>query len=139
MCIWLPCTWAYEIHLHSWYCKVGRYCMIYIVKWNGYRTCRRLYACKYWHEHIGSWCSYKLCVISEITYNHICTSYQFTSIITHGGCWENMIKVCKSQAKAEWSTNFSSVLLTSCMGYYSSKPIENVVYCFYKITITRQS
>lgn len=41
------------------------------------------------------------CYFRNNIYNHICTSHQFTSIITHGGCWENMIKVCKSQAKAE--------------------------------------
>ena len=34
-------------------------------------------------------------------------------------------------------TSFSSVLPTSRVGYHASKPIESVVYCFYKITFSR--
>ena len=32
--------------------------------------------------------------------------------------------------------SFSSVLPTSQMGYHAGKPIETVVYCFYKITLS---
>ena len=31
--------------------------------------------------------------------------------------------------------NFSSVFPTFRVGYYASKPTENVVYCFYKINL----
>ena len=34
-------------------------------------------------------------------------------------------------------TSFSSVLPTSQVGYHTGKPIESVVYCFYKITLSR--
>ena len=56
-------------------------------------------------------------------------------MITHAGCWENMRKACKSRAKGEWFTSFLSVLPTSQVGYQAGKPIESVVYCFYKITL----
>ena len=45
----------------------------------------------------------------------------FTGVITHAGCWEN---------------TSSSVLPTPQVGYHASKPIESVVYCFYKITLS---
>ena len=38
----------------------------------------------------------------------------------------------ESRAEGDWSTSFSSVLPTSCVGYHAGKPIESVVYCFYK-------
>ena len=60
----------------------------------------------------------------------------FTGVITHAGCWENTRKACKSRAEGEWFTSFSSVLPTSQVGYHAGKPIESVVYCFYKITFT---
>ena len=50
---------------------------------------------------------------------------------------ENTRKACKSQAKGEWFTSFSSVLPTSQVGYDTSKPTESVVYCFYKITLSK--
>ena len=34
-------------------------------------------------------------------------------------------------------TSFSSVLPTSRVSYHAGKPIESVVYCFYKITSGR--
>ena len=37
-------------------------------------------------------------------------------------------KVCKSRAKDEYFTSFSSVLPTSRVGYYASKPIKSAVY-----------
>lgn len=33
----------------------------------------------------------------------------YTGIITHAEWWKNLIKVCKSQARCEWLTNFISV------------------------------
>ena len=35
-----------------------------------------------------------------------------------------------------WVTSFSSVLPTSRVGYHAGKPIESVVYCFYKINLS---
>ena len=35
------------------------------------------------------------------------TSYGFTGVITHAGCWENTRKACKSRAEGEWFTSFS--------------------------------
>ena len=35
----------------------------------------------------------------------------------------------------KWFTSFSIVVPTSQVGYYSYKPIESVVYCFYNITM----
>jgi len=49
------------------------------------------------------------------------TFYGFTGVITHAGCWEN---------------TSSSVLPTPQVGYHARKPIESVVYCFYKITLS---
>ena len=46
-------------------------------------------------------------------------------------------KVCKSRAKSEWFTSFSNVLPTSQVGYHADQPIESVVYCFYKITLSK--
>ena len=63
------------------------------------------------------------------------TYYRFTGLITHAGCWENTRKACKSRAEGELFTSFSIVLPTSQVGYQSGKPIESVVYCFYKITV----
>ena len=34
-----------------------------------------------------------------------------------------------------WFTSFSRVLSTSQVGYHAGKPIESVVYCFYKLTL----
>ena len=34
-------------------------------------------------------------------------------------------------------TSFSSVLSTFQVGYQAGKPIESVVYCFYKITLSK--
>ena len=48
------------------------------------------------------------------------TFYVFTGVITHAGCWEN-----------------TSVRPTSQVRYHTGKPIESVVYCFYKITISK--
>ena len=33
--------------------------------------------------------------------------------------------------------SFSNVLPTSQVGYHANKPIESVVYCFYKITLSK--
>lgn len=52
----------------------------------------------------------------------------FTSLITHAGCWENIGKVCNSQARGEWLTNFLGVLWTSQVGYYKNRLIEGWVY-----------
>ena len=40
-------------------------------------------------------------------------------------------------SRGEWCTCFSSVLPTSQVGYHACKPTENVVYCFYKITLSK--
>ena len=48
-------------------------------------------------------------------------------------------KSCKSQAEGEWFTSISSVLPSSQVGYHAGKPIESVVYCFYKITLKHVS
>ena len=37
------------------------------------------------------------------------------------------------ELKGSWFTSFSRVLQTSQVGYHAGKPIESVVYCFYKI------
>ena len=37
------------------------------------------------------------------------------------------------EPKGSWFTSFSRVLPTSQVGYYAGKPIESMVYCFYKI------
>ena len=55
------------------------------------------------------------------------TFYGFRGVITHEGCWENTRKC----------TSFLSVLPTSQVGYYTGKPIESVVYCFYEITLSK--
>ena len=47
------------------------------------------------------------------------TSYGFTGVITHLGCWKNTPKTCKSQAESR-------------VGHHASKPIESVVYCLNK-------
>ena len=52
------------------------------------------------------------------------------------GIVENTNKACKSWAEGEWFTRFSSVLPTSQVGYQAGKPIESVVYCFSKITLS---
>ena len=39
----------------------------------------------------------------------------------------------KHEKSGEWFTSFSSVLPTSKVDYHASKPMESVVYCFYKI------
>ena len=65
------------------------------------------------------------------------TFYGFTSVITHAGCWENTRKACKLLAFGSWFTSFPRVLPTSRVGYHAGKPIERVVYCFYKITFSR--
>ena len=44
---------------------------------------------------------------------------------------ENTRKACKS--------SFYRVLPTSRVAYHSVKPIESVVYCFYKITTSKRS
>ena len=44
-------------------------------------------------------------------------------------CWENTRKACKS--------SFNRVLPTSRVAYRGGKPIESVVYCFYKITTSK--
>ena len=46
---------------------------------------------------------------------------------THAGCWENTISARDLQAFLEFST--------SQVGYDAGKPIESVVYCFYKLTL----
>ena len=51
------------------------------------------------------------------------TSYRFTGGINHLGCWENTRKACNSRAFQ--------------VGYHAGKPIESVVYCFYKITLSK--
>ena len=43
-------------------------------------------------------------------------------------------KACESRAEGEWLTSFLSVLPTS--QDHAGKPIESVVYCFYKITLS---
>ena len=45
-------------------------------------------------------------------------------------------KACKSLAFGSWLTSFSSVLPTSQVGYHAGKPIERVVYYFYKIILS---
>ena len=40
-------------------------------------------------------------------------------------------------AFGSWFTSFSRVLPTSQVGYHAGKPIESVVYYFYKITFIR--
>ena len=60
-------------------------------------------------------------------------------MITHAGCWENSRKAFKSRAEGESFTSISSVLPTSQVGYHAGKPIETVVYCFYKITLKQVS
>ena len=81
-----------------------------------------------------------------LIFNHVKFSYWFalaidhtfsgfTGVITHAGCWENTRKACKSWAQGEWFRSISSVLPTSQGGYHAGKPIESVVYCFYKITL----
>ena len=60
-------------------------------------------------------------------------------MITHTGCWENSRKAFKSRAEGESFTSISSVLPTSQVGYHAGKPIESVVYCFYKITLKHVS
>ena len=42
----------------------------------------------------------------------------------------------KSLAFSFWFTSFSRVLPTSQVGYRAGKPIESVVYCFYKTTLS---
>ena len=42
------------------------------------------------------------------------------------------------KAFSSWFTSFSRVLPTSRVGYHAGKPIESVVYCFYKITFSRR-
>ena len=39
-------------------------------------------------------------------------------------------------SEGEWFTSFSSVLPTFQVGYHAGKPLETVVYCFYKITLS---
>ena len=56
--------------------------------------------------------------------------------MTHTGCWENTRIACKSRAEGELFTSFSSVLPTSQVGYHAGKPIESVVYGFYKVTLS---
>ena len=56
--------------------------------------------------------------------------------INHTRCWENTRKACKSRAVGEWLTSFLSVLSTSQVDYHAGKPIESVLYCFYKITMS---
>ena len=56
--------------------------------------------------------------------------------MTHTGCWDNTRIACKSRAKGELFTSFSRVLPTSQVGYHAGKPIESVVYGFYKITLS---
>ena len=64
--------------------------------------------------------------------------YEFTAVITHLGCWENTKKAWKSRAEASDLQVFrSSVLPTSEVGYHVGKPIEIVVYCFYKKTLSK--
>ena len=45
-------------------------------------------------------------------------------------------KACKSLAFGSWFTSFLSVLPTSQVVYHAGKPIESVLYCFYKITMS---
>ena len=47
------------------------------------------------------------------------TSYGFTGVITHLGCWKNTPKTCKSRAESR-------------VGHHASKPVESVVYCLNK-------
>ena len=65
------------------------------------------------------------------------TFYGFTGVITNAVCWETSRKAGKSRAEGEGFTSFSSVLPTSQMGYHAGKPIERVVYCFYKISLSK--
>ena len=58
-------------------------------------------------------------------------------MITHAGCWENTRKACQLRAEGEWFTSFSSILPASQVGYHAGKPIESVVYCLYKITLSK--
>ena len=60
----------------------------------------------------------------------------FLWVYQHGNPCE-MFGACKSRAKGEWFISFSSVLPTSQVGYQAGKPIESVVYCFYKITLSK--
>ena len=66
------------------------------------------------------------------------TFHGFTGVISHLGCWENTKKACKSRAEASDLQAFrSNVLPTSQVGYHVGKPIESVVYCFYKMTLSK--
>ena len=63
------------------------------------------------------------------------TFYGFSGVTTHVGCWENARRACKSGAKGEWLTGYC--FPTSHVGYHAGKPLERVVYCFYKITLSK--
>ena len=45
----------------------------------------------------------------------------------------------RSEKLSWWFTSFSSLLPTSQVGYHTSKPLENVVFYFYKITLKHVS
>ena len=47
-----------------------------------------------------------------------CTFYGFTGVITHG--------------EVGRTREHESILPTSKVGYHAGKPLESVVYCFYK-------
>ena len=79
------------------------------------------------------------CVKFSYLSNRPHTLYGFTGVITHVGCWENTRKAYKSGVEDEWFISFSSVLSTSRMGYHACKPTESVVYCFYKITLSKST
>ena len=67
------------------------------------------------------------------------TFYGFTGVMNHLGCWENTRKACKSRAEkaSDLQAFRSSVLPTSQVGFHAGKPIESVVYCFYKMTVRK--
>ena len=65
------------------------------------------------------------------------TFYLFTGIVTYLRCWKNMRKVCESVPLGLRFRNFPRVLLISLVGYYVSKPIENVFYCLIILYLRR--